>query len=107
VGADESLGSKKPHDVDASARTGTAYRSGFESGHWDFELLAGSLGRNQAAQLHADEPARERCRPVVHYRRSANGGITEVDRTSTGGAGSGEFKPISGQVSAKRLRERG
>src|SRR5260370_7024678 len=37
---------------------------------------------------------------VVHYRRAPNGGITEVERTSTGGLGSGVFKPISDQESA-------
>jgi len=31
---------------------------------------------------------------VVHYRRSANGTITEVERIPTGGAGSGVFRPI-------------
>lgn len=31
---------------------------------------------------------------VVHYRRSANGAIEEVDRVSTGGAGSGGYNPI-------------
>ena len=42
---------------------------------------------------------------VVHYRRSANGTIEEVDRVSTGGAGSGEFKPTSGQESAPNAFE--
>jgi len=37
---------------------------------------------------------------IVHYRRSANGAIAEVERTATGGAGSGVFKPVSGQESA-------
>ncbi len=37
---------------------------------------------------------------VVHYHRSANGTLTEVERVTTGGAGSGVFKPISGQDSA-------
>ena len=37
---------------------------------------------------------------VVHYHRSANGTLTEVDRVATTGAGSGTFKPISGQDSA-------
>ena len=37
---------------------------------------------------------------VVHYRRGQDGRITEIERTSTGGAGSGTFKPISGQESA-------
>src|SRR4051812_26102029 len=42
---------------------------------------------------------------LVHYRRSANGAIEEVDRVSTGGAGSGEFKPTSGQESAPNAFE--
>ncbi|WP_454630693.1 lactonase family protein [Bradyrhizobium cenepequi] len=37
---------------------------------------------------------------IVHYERSATGALTEVERVKTGGAGSGEFKPISGQESA-------
>ena len=37
---------------------------------------------------------------VVHYHRSANGTLTEVERVATGGGGSGVFKPISGQDSA-------
>ena len=31
---------------------------------------------------------------VIHYRRSANGAIEEVERVSTGGAGSGGYNPI-------------
>jgi 6-phosphogluconolactonase (cycloisomerase 2 family) len=42
---------------------------------------------------------------VVHYRRSANGVIEEFDRVATGGAGSGEFKPTSGQESAPNAFE--
>src|SRR5580698_189357 len=37
---------------------------------------------------------------IVHYRRSANGTLTEIERIWTGGRGSGTFKPISGQESA-------
>src|ERR1700739_2914322 len=37
---------------------------------------------------------------VIHYHRSANGTLTEVERVATGGAGSGTYKPISGQESA-------
>ena len=37
---------------------------------------------------------------IIHYQRSANGMLTEVTRVRTGGAGSGEYKPISGQESA-------
>src|SRR5262245_29169589 len=42
---------------------------------------------------------------IVHYRRSANGSLTEIERVSTGGAGSGTFKPISGQDSAPNAFE--
>jgi hypothetical protein len=34
---------------------------------------------------------------IVHYHRSGNGALTEVERVATGGQGSGTFKPISGQ----------
>jgi hypothetical protein len=37
---------------------------------------------------------------IIQYHRSANGTLTEVERVATGGAGSGTFKPISGQESA-------
>jgi 6-phosphogluconolactonase (cycloisomerase 2 family) len=37
---------------------------------------------------------------IIHYHRSAAGALTEVERIATGGAGSGTFKPISGQESA-------
>src|SRR5215471_5045517 len=37
---------------------------------------------------------------IIHYHRSPNGTLTEVERLATGGAGSGTFKPISGQESA-------
>src|SRR5260370_6283160 len=37
---------------------------------------------------------------IVHCDGSANGTRTEVARVATGGAGSGTFKPISGQESA-------
>jgi 6-phosphogluconolactonase (cycloisomerase 2 family) len=41
---------------------------------------------------------------VVHYRRSASA-LSELERLSTGGAGSGVFKPISGQESAPNAFE--
>src|SRR6201993_2078508 len=37
---------------------------------------------------------------IIHYHRSGNGALTEVERVATGGAGSGTFKPISGEESA-------
>ncbi|MBE1489356.1 lactonase family protein [Plantactinospora soyae] len=42
---------------------------------------------------------------VVHYLRSPDGMITELGRIPTGGAGSGTFKPISGQPSAPNAFE--
>lgn len=42
---------------------------------------------------------------VIHYHRSASGTLTEVERVATGGAGSGVFKPISGQESAPNAFE--
>src|SRR6201988_3402198 len=37
---------------------------------------------------------------IIHYHRSASGTLTEVERVSTSGSGSGTYKPISGQESA-------
>src|SRR5215813_12734728 len=42
---------------------------------------------------------------IVHYRRDAKGALTEVERVLTAGAGSGTFKPISGQESAPNAFE--
>ena len=42
---------------------------------------------------------------IIHYERSSTGALTEVERIKTGGAGSGEFKPISGQESAPNAFE--
>ncbi len=42
---------------------------------------------------------------IIHYVRSADGGLKEVERTFTNGSGSGEFKPTSGQESAPNAFE--
>src|SRR5262245_41559936 len=42
---------------------------------------------------------------IVHYRRSGSGTLTEIERVATGGAGSGTFKPISGQDNAPNAFE--
>src|SRR5262245_32265003 len=42
---------------------------------------------------------------VIHYQWAAGGTLTEVERVATGGAGSGTFKPISGQESAPNAFE--
>lgn len=53
--------------------------------------------------LYMQTNEKENC--VIHYRRSPDGTLTEVERVRTGGAGSGEFKPISGQESAPNAFE--
>jgi hypothetical protein len=42
---------------------------------------------------------------IIHYHRAASGALTEVERVATGGAGSGTFKPISGQESSPNAFE--
>ncbi|HWG61348.1 MAG TPA: hypothetical protein VG253_06510 [Streptosporangiaceae bacterium] len=42
---------------------------------------------------------------VIHYLRAPDGKITEMERVFTGGAGSGTYKPISGQESAPNAFE--
>ena len=42
---------------------------------------------------------------IIHYQRSADGALCELERYSTHGAGSGTFKPISGQESAPNAFE--
>jgi len=42
---------------------------------------------------------------VIHYLRAPDGTITEAERVPTGGAGSGPFKPVSGQESAPNAFE--
>jgi hypothetical protein len=42
---------------------------------------------------------------IIHYLRGPDGKVTEVERVFTGGAGSGTFKPVSGQESAPNAFE--
>jgi hypothetical protein len=42
---------------------------------------------------------------IVHYLRATDGKLTEVGRIPTGGAGSGTYKPVSGQESAPNAFE--
>src|SRR5262245_48486852 len=57
----------------------------------------------QAGHLYLQTNEIRNC--IVHYRRSANGALEEVERIATGGRGSGTFKPISGQESAPNAFE--
>jgi len=63
------------------------------------------MGMASAHGGHLYMQTNETRNAVIHYRRSPNGKLTEVERTSTGGAGSGTFKPISGQESAPNAFE--
>src|SRR5580692_11607766 len=62
-----------------------------------------SSGMNGVGHLYMQTNEIRNC--ILHYRRTADGTLTEVERVQTGGAGSGEFKPISGQESAPNAFE--
>ena len=62
-----------------------------------------SMSNHRGGHLYMQTNEIRNC--VVHYRWSASGTLTEVERMSTGGAGSGVFKPISGQESAPNAFE--
>ena len=57
-----------------------------------------SMSNHRVGYLYMQTNEVENC--IIHYHRLANGTLTEVERVVTGGAGSGTFKPISGQESA-------
>jgi 6-phosphogluconolactonase (cycloisomerase 2 family) len=75
--------------------------------------VAGEIPEIAAAQTSPAQPrgghlymqTNETRNAIVYYRRSANGTLAEIERVSTGGAGSGTFKPISGQESAPNAFE--
>jgi 6-phosphogluconolactonase (cycloisomerase 2 family) len=60
-----------------------------------------SNGRGGHLYIQTNEPENT----IIHYHRSTNGTLAEVERVPTGGAGSGTFKPISGQESAPNAFE--
>src|SRR5262245_2732635 len=62
-----------------------------------------SMAKGQPGHLYMQTNEIENA--IIHYQRSAAGALNEVERISTGGAGSGEFKPISGQESAPNAFE--
>lgn len=57
-----------------------------------------SMAKRQPGHLYIQ--TNEIQNAIIHYERDETGSLAEVERVSTGGAGSGEFKPISGQESA-------
>src|SRR5215471_7293196 len=72
--------------------------------------MSGDMGMSKGMGLngqggHLYMQTNEINNTVIHYDRSGNGMLTEVERVATGGAGSGTFKPISGQESAPNAFE--
>src|SRR6266478_1359064 len=68
-------------------------------------MMSREMGMSSQRGGHLYMQTNEIRNSVVHYRWSASGTLTEVERVSTGGAGSGVFKPISGQESAPNAFE--
>ncbi len=66
-------------------------------------MAMANTGMARGGHLYLQTNETRNC--VVHYRRAADGTLTEAERVYTGGAGSGEFKPISGQESAPNAFE--
>src|SRR6478672_12588592 len=64
------------------------------------EKMSREMGMSGHGGGHLYMQTNEKKNCIIHYHRSANGTLTEVERVATGGAGSGTFKPISGQTSA-------
>ena len=69
------------------------------------EMGAMEMGMSNQHVGHLYMQTNEPRNSVIHYHRSANGAIAEIERISTGGAGSGVFKPISGEKSAPNAFE--
>src|SRR5262245_41889115 len=62
-------------------------------------------GKSQSRGGHLYMQTNETRNAIIHYHRAADGALHEVERVATGGAGSGTFKPISGQESAPNAFE--
>ena len=66
-------------------------------------MAMANTGMARGGHLYLQTNEARNC--VVHYRRAADGTLVDAGRVYTGGAGSGEFKPISGQESAPNAFE--
>ena len=67
--------------------------------------MSQQMGMSNHRAGHLYMQTNETRNAIIHYHRSANGTLTEVERVATGGAGSGTLKPISGQASAPNAFE--
>ena len=66
---------------------------------------AGPVSKSPPRGGHLYMQTNETKNAIIHYRWAADGTLTEVERVATGGAGSGTFKPTSGQESAPNAFE--
>jgi hypothetical protein len=73
------------------------------------QMAEGAMGMTAGGQVpqggHLYMQTNETRNCVIHYTRSPDGKLTEVGRISTAGAGSGTYKPVSGQESAPNAFE--
>jgi 6-phosphogluconolactonase (cycloisomerase 2 family) len=82
---------------------GAAAGAGIVAGMPEIAAAQTSKSQPRGGQLYMQ--TNEIRNAIVHYRWSKSGTLTEVERVLTGGAGSGTFKPISGQESAPNAFE--
>src|SRR5215472_7686530 len=68
-------------------------------------MMTNEMPRAKGRHGHLYMQTNEVANAIIHYERKTDGSLAEVARVSTGGAGSGEFKPISGQESAPNAFE--
>ena len=64
------------------------------------EATTSEMGMSKGQNGHLYIQTNEIDNAIIHYHRQAEGRLVEVERIKTGGAGYGEYKPISGQDSA-------
>src|SRR5918999_311012 len=69
------------------------------------KAASGQMSTSKPRGGHLYMQTNETRNAIIHYRWSTSGTLTEVERVPTGGAGSGTFKPISGQESAPNAFE--
>src|SRR5262245_16141972 len=74
--------------VMAVAATAAAIMSGMP------EMGAAQTRKPQPRDGHLYMQTNEDKNAIIHYHRSANGALTEVERVATGGTGSGLLSPI-------------
>jgi len=70
---------------------------------WVSPINAQSKIKNQSGSVYTQTNGI--ANEIIHYGRQENGKLVELARVSTGGKGSGTFKPITGQESAPNAFE--